>query len=89
MGDNLDLTLAALFKGEQGVSMPTVAKTAPTSQLAAAQAAETAGKMPSVMASASGHYSRALEALREGDWTRFGTEMQQLGAALGHSPAHH
>jgi uncharacterized protein len=90
MGDNLDLTLAALLKGEQGVSQPTVAKIAPTNQqLAAAQTAETAGKTPAVLSSASGHYSRALEALRAGDWTRFGAEMQQLGAALSPRPASH
>jgi uncharacterized membrane protein (UPF0182 family) len=44
MGDDLELTLASLFKGEQGVSTA-VAKAAPPSgpeKLAAAQAAETA-----------------------------------------------
>jgi uncharacterized membrane protein (UPF0182 family) len=91
MGDNLELTLAALFKGYEGVSPPTVAKAGPASgpesQLAAAQAAETAanhtGKMPAALTSASDHYTRALQALRAGDWTQFGTEMQKLGAALG------
>jgi len=91
MGDNLELTLAALFKGYEGVSPPAVAKAGPASgpesQLAATQAAETAanhtGKMPAALTSASGHYTRALQALRAGDWTQFGTEMQKLGAALG------
>jgi uncharacterized protein len=95
MGDNLELTLAALFRGYEGVSPPTVAKTAPASgpesELAAAQAAETAanhtGKMPATLTSASDHYTRALEALRAGDWTQFGAEMQKLGAALGQPEA--
>ena len=91
MGENLELTLAALFKGQQGVAPPTVASTAPTSrpesQLASAQAAEAtanhAGKMPAALTSASDHYTRALQALRAGDWTQFGAEMQKLGSALG------
>jgi uncharacterized protein len=90
MGDNLELTLAALFQGQQGVAPPTVAKTGPTSvpenQIAAAQAAETnanhGGKTPAALTSASGHYTRALQALRAGDWNEFGAEMQKLGAAL-------
>jgi uncharacterized membrane protein (UPF0182 family) len=97
MGDNLELTLAALFKGEQGVSQPTVAKTAPAArsekQLAAAQAAETAanhgGRAPASLTSASGHYAHALQALRAGDWTQFGAEMQELGAALGQPGVNH
>jgi uncharacterized membrane protein (UPF0182 family) len=89
MGDDLKLTLAALFTGEQGIPPPVVAKTGPASQLAAAQAAEAAGKMPAALASASGHYTRALQALRAGDWTQFGAEMQQLGTALGRSPVNH
>ena len=91
MGDNLELTLAALFKGYEGISPPTVAKAGPPAgpenQLAAAQAAETAanhtGKIPAALTSASDHYTRALQALRAGDWTQFGSEMQKLGAALG------
>jgi len=91
MGENLELTLAALFKGQQGVAPPTVASTAPTSrpenQLASAQATEAtanhAGKMPAALTSASDHYTRALQALRAGDWTQFGAEMQKLGSALG------
>jgi uncharacterized membrane protein (UPF0182 family) len=91
MGDNLELTLAALFQGQQGVAPPTVATTGPASgpenQIAAARAAETtanhAGKTPAAVTSASDHYTRALQALRAGDWTQFGAEMQKLGTALG------
>jgi uncharacterized protein len=89
MGDNLELTLAALFEGQENVAPPTVAKTGPAAQpqaqLAAAQAAEAGAPAKS----AADHYSRALEALRAGDWTQFGAEMQKLGAALGQNGAHH
>jgi uncharacterized protein len=96
MGDNLELTLAALFKGEEGVSLPTVAQAPPArpeNQLAEARATETAanhtGKMPATLTSASDHYARALQALRAGDWTQFGAEMQKLGLALGQSGENH
>jgi len=90
MGNNLQLTLAALFKGAEGVSPPTVAKTGPVSrpenQMAAAQAAETTAnhgaRAPAELTSAADHYSRALQALRAGDWSQFGAEMQKLGVAL-------
>jgi hypothetical protein len=32
---------------------------------------------------AAGHYDRALKALRDGDWSQFGSEMQKLGEQLG------
>jgi hypothetical protein len=38
------------------------------------------------------HYERALDALKQGDWKRFGEEMQLLGAELGRpsqSPGKH
>jgi hypothetical protein len=94
MGDNLELTLAALFKGQENVAPPTVAKTGPTAQpqaqLAAAQGeAGGPGKSTAGLTSASDHYSRALEALRAGDWTQFGAEMQKLGTALGQNGAQH
>jgi uncharacterized membrane protein (UPF0182 family) len=95
MGDNLELTLASLFKGKEGA--PTMVATAGpangSEKLAAAQAAETAANRsaatPAALASASGHYNRALQALRAGDWTQFGAEMQELGSALGQPGAPH
>jgi uncharacterized protein len=95
MGENLELTLAALFKGQEGISQPTMAKTgpptAPENQLTAAQVAETAANhgRPESLTSASDHYTRALLALRSGDWTQFGAEMKKLGAALGQPVANH
>ena len=34
------------------------------------------------MQSAAQHYNRAMEAIRAGDWTAFGTEMKALGDEL-------
>jgi uncharacterized protein len=96
MGENLELTLAALFKGQETISRPTIARTGPVSQgatQASAQAEETAAnhmsRVPAGLTSASDHYARALQALRTGDWTQFGAEMQKLGAALGPAGPNH
>jgi uncharacterized membrane protein (UPF0182 family) len=97
MGENLELTLAALFKGQEGVSPPVLAKPGPPGGpeklLAAAQAAETAAnhtdKTPAALTSASDHYARAMQALRAGDWTQFGAEMQKLGTVLSRPEANH
>jgi uncharacterized protein len=95
MGDDLESTLAALFKGGAPPA-PVVAKTAPSTksqvQMASAQPppAPAGGTAPGVQ-NAAVHYNRALQALRQGDWAQFGTEMQQLGEELGQSgePTHH
>jgi uncharacterized membrane protein (UPF0182 family) len=84
MGDTLDLTMAALFQNEAPPA-PTIAK-AITTQLAP----PSIGQGPSVgagpgkgdMTSAAQHYNRAMEAIRAGDWTAFGTEMKALGDEL-------
>jgi uncharacterized membrane protein (UPF0182 family) len=77
MGDNLPSTLAALLKGAQAPAPPTVASAA-----TASAATQPGPALASTLSGASVHYQRALDALRQGDWTRFGTEMQQLGDAL-------
>jgi uncharacterized membrane protein (UPF0182 family) len=89
MAENLDLTLAALFKGQPAAPPPVVTKTGPVSKphnQLTAQASETAAEhmtpVPASLTAASEHYTRALQALRAGDWTEFGTEMQKLGATL-------
>ncbi|HTT77591.1 MAG TPA: UPF0182 family protein [Candidatus Binataceae bacterium] len=81
MGDDLDSTLAALLKGIKGPSPAVVAQTAPSAGAAPAP-------MPvvtSTIGSAADDYRDALQALRNGNWPQFGTEMQKLGAALGQS----
>jgi uncharacterized protein len=86
MGENLDTTLAALLKGTEGPPLPSVAGVAPP-QHAVVVAGSSAnpgapGTLPSGSGTAAQHYRNALEALRGGDWTRFGSEMQKLGSSL-------
>ncbi|HEX4210885.1 MAG TPA: UPF0182 family protein, partial [Candidatus Binataceae bacterium] len=85
MGEDLDSTLAALFKGIEGVPAPTIATVQPTSNAAInANVSNPSAPGPSgAAAAAAGDYRDALQALRSGDWPRFGAEMQKLGAALG------
>ncbi|HXZ87498.1 MAG TPA: UPF0182 family protein, partial [Candidatus Binataceae bacterium] len=83
MGDDLDSTLAALFKGPAG-GAPVVAKaSAPAVQVAATQPPPPSANLPPDLRDAADHYNRALKALREGDWPEFGSEMQKLGQQLG------
>ncbi|HZP46066.1 MAG TPA: UPF0182 family protein [Candidatus Binataceae bacterium] len=84
MGTDLDSTLAALFRG--GGAPPTVTETAaeaptPGKPVVVSNAA------PKDFGAAAEHYNQALEALKSGDWTRFGAEMQLLGQELGHPGA--
>jgi uncharacterized membrane protein (UPF0182 family) len=92
MGDNLELTLAALFKGATTTTpAPVVAKIAPGTGLASKPQVAAAAQPPPLaradnaplpVQDAAGHYNRALEALKQGDWTNFGAEMQKLGEQL-------
>ncbi len=79
MGDNLPSTLAALLKGVQTPAAPTVASSIAA---AATSPAPPPPALAPTLGGASEHYQKALAALRQGDWTRFGAEMQQLGDAL-------
>ena len=87
MGETLDSTLQALFTGGPAPAAPVVVKaeTPPGTPPASLQAP------PGSMKAASQHYNRALDALKAGDWTAFGTEMQALGRELGEpgTPATH
>jgi len=81
MGDTLDLTMTALFEN-QAPPAPTIANAIAT-QLAPqsiAQGPSVGGKAD--MTSAAQHYNRAMDAIRAGDWTAFGTEMKALGDEL-------
>ncbi len=85
MGETLDQTLQALFVGGPAAAAPPVVVKA---EAAAAPAVPVLGGN---MKAASQHYNKALEALRAGDWTTFGAEMQALGRELGQtapSPGH-
>jgi uncharacterized membrane protein (UPF0182 family) len=91
MGTDIDSTLGALFKGSENppaviaTTVPPKGMGEPRSGIKAPQP-PVAG--PPVIASpemqaAAAHYSRAISALKQGDWTSFGTEMRQLGEQLG------
>jgi uncharacterized membrane protein (UPF0182 family) len=85
MGDTLPETLASLFTGREGAAPPVVAEI--KSQTPPVPAG---GIAPPAQISSSGsaadHYNRALKALSAGNWTEFGSEMQQLGQDLGQNP---
>jgi uncharacterized protein len=85
MGDTLTETLAMLFTGHQGAAAPVVAEIKPS---APATAIATQPTTQVSASSAASHYNRALKALSTGNWTEFGTEMQQLGQDLGQNPSH-
>jgi hypothetical protein len=96
MGSDLGSALNALFTGPAPIPPPTVSQAASSAaQAVTAAAGSGAANRPPAdkggLAGASLHYSRALAALRTGDWAQFGTEMQQLGAELGQPAdgAHH
>ena len=82
MGDDLSQTLNALFSVAPP-SAPELTKVAPLAPSAGMPAAlAPPGATPADLKQASEHYDRALAALKLGDWTQFGQEMQELGRAL-------
>jgi len=83
MGDTLPTTLAALFTERGGVPAPVVADIKQQAPPAGGVAAPLSQVSTSAAAT---HYNRALKALSAGNWTEFGTEMQQLGQALDQNP---
>ena len=80
MGDTLPQTLASLFTGHEGAAAPVVTEVKPQTPTPAGAVTPPTQASPS---SAANHYNRALKALSAGNWTEFGTEMQQLGQDLG------
>lgn len=83
MGPRLHSTLSALFKAPVELPSPTVAHATPTTKQKVAMGGPPTPGMRVELGPASAHYNRALEALKAGDWTQFGAEMQKLGAELG------
>jgi uncharacterized membrane protein (UPF0182 family) len=81
MAESIELALEALF-ASRIPEKPVVVRPgagAPPSTEAMAGMPPAAG----AAAAAASHYQRALEALRAGDWSAFGSEMQKLGQELG------
>jgi uncharacterized protein len=77
MGDELGQTLNLLFRAPQA-GAPTIAAITPRAPPPPPSPAVPA----TVAVGASLHYDRALAALRQGNWTEFGAEMQKLGDEL-------
>ncbi len=89
MGDTLDSTLQALFAAKVTPSAPTISKVAPAAppQQQVAASAAPPPLTPADLKAAASHYARALDALKSGDWTAFGDEMNRLGHDLGREPS--
>jgi len=81
MGETLDSTLQALFIEAPTPAAPVLAKTV-------APGAVTGAPAGADLQAASQHYNRAMDALKAGNWTAFGAEMQALGQELGQPGAH-
>jgi len=82
MGDDLELTLAALFKPGEG-ALPQIIQATPPPVIQKAGGPPLPGAPPGAdQRTAADHYDNALKALRSGDWSQFGTEMQKLGETL-------
>ncbi|MGO9056874.1 MAG: UPF0182 family protein [Candidatus Binataceae bacterium] len=82
MGDDLELTLAALFKPGEG-ALPQIIQATPPPVIAKAGGPPVPGAPPGAdQRTAADHYDNALKALRAGDWSQFGAEMQKLGETL-------
>jgi uncharacterized protein len=89
MGNDLGSTLSALFTAPVKNPPPTVSRASSVgtqtvnTTMASAGAAKPSPAVKGDLSGAAMHYSRALAALRTGDWAQFGIEMQQLGTELG------
>jgi uncharacterized protein len=84
MGETLDSTLHALFgPGAISVAPPTVSTVGAAPAPPAAAPRVSAPSIPPSLNEASSDYSRALDALKAGDWAGFGVQMDRLGRDLG------
>jgi uncharacterized membrane protein (UPF0182 family) len=83
MEETLDAALARLFGGSAPtrVTPTSTATTALPSTAPAAATAPVAGE-EDLAAQARGHYLRAIEAQRAGDWAKYGEEIRLLGDVL-------
>jgi uncharacterized membrane protein (UPF0182 family) len=77
MEETLDRALDRLFPRE-GTARPT---TAASREVAPSEGPGDGGHAD-LVSQARGHYERALQAQREGDWARYGEEIRQLGEVL-------
>jgi uncharacterized membrane protein (UPF0182 family) len=86
MEETLDAALARIFGGGGGArpasSAPTGATAAAPSATPPAGADAADRTMETLAGEARGHYERAIEAQRAGDWAKYGEEIRLLGQAL-------
>ena len=83
MEETLDEALNRLFAGPSdrpAPALPTLEADAGAAEPLATSAAVVA--VGGLAERAQGHYSRALSAQRDGDWARYGQEIEQLGEVL-------
>ena len=99
MGTSIESTLAALFKNGESVPALITASVPPSGPKPPTDTGVPPLVVPPTapvhaspaLEAAATHYSRAIAALKQGDWTVFGEEMRQLGDELGQpaGSAHH
>jgi uncharacterized membrane protein (UPF0182 family) len=84
MEETLDKSLARIFGGE-----PSPVKSGPEETMASASLPDAAApeapppsNIQDLASRAKQHYDRAIQAQREGDWSRYGVEIKQLGLVL-------
>ena len=89
MEETLDQALGRLFGSGQGPAPRALPAGAMVAELGAQQPAAAAAATPSapvatgpLVGQASGHYRRALQAQRDGNWALYGQEIERLGEVL-------
>jgi hypothetical protein len=88
MEPTLEASLAQIFGGAPSSTMSLPMAVAEKSPAQASQpggmsaTTQIAAGTQTLAAQAKQHYDRALQAQREGDWTRYGEEIKRLGAVL-------
>ncbi|HEX4936696.1 MAG TPA: UPF0182 family protein, partial [Gemmatimonadaceae bacterium] len=86
MRETLELALQALFAGGSDAPVTQQVQVAGAAARAAAAPAAAgaadAAELPSLIAEARRRYQAAIEAQRDGDWTRYGEEIRRLGELL-------
>jgi hypothetical protein len=75
MEETLEQSLARIFQGAHVTEQPVA--TPPPSEAVAPPAS-----LDRLAAQAKQHYDRALEALRAGDWAKYGEEIKRLGEVI-------
>ena len=82
MEETLEAGLARLFGGAASPAAPELERVSAPGDATGAPADAPAPEADALAATARGHYDRAVEAQRAGDWAKYGEELRQLGAVL-------